>query len=91
MKNLSEVILYKSPDILILQEVENIDVLEQLQKKYLLSSGYNHARLVEGKDKRGIDVASSFKVCSSRKSHVSPGTSFKSRVAIYKRYLTGRF
>ena len=57
MRNLSEVILYKSPDILILQEVENIDVLEQMKKKYLESAGYKYATLLEGKDKRGIDVA----------------------------------
>lgn len=57
MKNLAEVILYKSADVVILEEVENLDVLEQFQKKYLLASGYKYASLLEGKDKRGIDVA----------------------------------
>lgn len=44
----------KGPDILVLQEVENLPVLERLNKKGL---NYPTVVLVEGKDKRGIDVA----------------------------------
>lgn len=56
MKRLAQVIKsYKKdgPDVLILQEVENISVLKDLNKKFL---GYPHVFLEEGPDKRGIDV-----------------------------------
>jgi len=47
----------KGPDILILQEVENVAVLEQLRTKYLQTSMYGPAILIDGMDARGIDVA----------------------------------
>jgi len=53
MKRLSKVIKAASPDVLILQEVENLAVLKDLNKKYL---GYPTVILKEGPDKRGIDV-----------------------------------
>ena len=59
MLRLSEVILQdgKGPDILFLQEVENISVLEQLRRDYLDKAGYKKSILLEGPDNRGIDTA----------------------------------
>jgi len=45
------------PDIIALQEVENLGVLERLRTEHLTSSGYLPAILIEGADARGIDVA----------------------------------
>lgn len=61
MKRIADVILKSNkdngPDILILQEVENINVLEMLRTQHL-SKYYPHkGLLIEGPDKRGIDVA----------------------------------
>ncbi len=47
----------QGPDIIALQEVENISILERLRNDYLTGLGYQPALLLEGKDKRGIDVA----------------------------------
>ena len=47
----------RGPDILVLQEIENANVLEQLRVGFLSSAGYRPAVLIEGNDKRGIDVA----------------------------------
>ena len=47
----------QGPDIIALQEVENIGILERLRSDYLDGLGYQPALLLEGKDKRGIDVA----------------------------------
>lgn len=61
MKNLAAAILSvnkgRGPDILVLQEVENIGVLEDLRQKFLSNANYFPAILLEGTDKRGIDVA----------------------------------
>ena len=61
MKNLAAAILQvndgKGPDILILQEVENKNVLQELVGKYLKKAGYTSVILIEGKDIRGIDTA----------------------------------
>tara|TARA_B110001454_G_scaffold219194_1_gene251286 strand:- start:42126 stop:43139 length:1014 start_codon:yes stop_codon:yes gene_type:complete len=61
MKNISEVILSveqgKGPDILILVEVENIQVLNQLNDRFLKPAGYKTVQLIEGNDPRGIDLA----------------------------------
>ena len=46
----------KGPDILIVQEVENKNVLSKLVSKGLKGMGYQHNELIEGDDKRGIDV-----------------------------------
>lgn len=47
----------RGPDILVVQEVENLSVLERLRTGYLSAARYRPAVLVEGTDKRGIDVA----------------------------------
>jgi endonuclease/exonuclease/phosphatase family metal-dependent hydrolase len=47
----------RGPDIIALQEVENVDILERLRTGYLADSGYLPAVLLEGTDTRGIDVA----------------------------------
>ncbi len=46
----------RGPDILVLQEVENIGVLERL-RALLAPAGYRPGVLIEGGDRRGIDVA----------------------------------
>lgn len=45
------------PDIVALQEVENMSILEQLRDNHLTGLGYDTLVLIEGNDKRGIDVA----------------------------------
>lgn len=47
----------KGPDILVLEEVENKNVLNKLVTKGLSGLGYQHQILIEGDDTRGIDVA----------------------------------
>lgn len=47
----------RGPDIVALQEVENIAILERLRTEYLQPAGYGPAILIEGADDRGIDVA----------------------------------
>lgn len=60
LKRLTDVITKvrngRGPDVLILQEVENRNVLEIWRTKYLAPLGYKPAVLVEGPDERGIDV-----------------------------------
>lgn len=46
----------KGPDILVLEEVENLNVLNKLATKGLDKMGYNYQVLIEGDDRRGIDV-----------------------------------
>lgn len=71
IKNLSQVIKNAtpngSPDILVLQEVENIRVLKQLRDQGLKDEGYNEIVLIEGPDSRGIDVGILSKLPLSRK------------------------
>jgi endonuclease/exonuclease/phosphatase family metal-dependent hydrolase len=47
----------RGPDIVALQEVENIGILERLRTEYLAGAGYKPGILIEGDDARGIDVA----------------------------------
>ena len=47
----------RGPDIVALQEVENIGILERLRTEYLGAAGYKPGTLIEGDDLRGIDVA----------------------------------
>ena len=47
----------RGPDIVALQEIENIGILERLRTEYLGAAGYGPAILIEGQDRRGIDVA----------------------------------
>jgi len=60
MSNISKVVFSadeNGPDNLLLIEVENNNVLTQLNKNYLAKAGYQTQVLIEGPDKRGIDVA----------------------------------
>ena len=47
----------RGPDILALQEVENLGVLERLRTEHLTAAGFRPGILIEGGDNRGIDVA----------------------------------
>jgi len=47
----------RGPDVIALQEVENISILERLRTEYLAESDYLPGVLIEGNDSRGIDVA----------------------------------
>lgn len=47
----------RGPDIVALQEVENLAVLERLRTEFLQQGEYLPAVLIEGADTRGIDVA----------------------------------
>lgn len=47
----------RGPDIIALQEVENLAILERLRTGYLAAADYRPAVLIEGDDLRGIDVA----------------------------------
>lgn len=47
----------KGPDILIVEEVENKNILNQFVTKGLAGMGYKYQVLIEGDDSRGIDVA----------------------------------
>ncbi|SMF21018.1 endonuclease/exonuclease/phosphatase family protein [Pseudobacteriovorax antillogorgiicola] len=61
MRQLAQVVLSvesgKGPDLLILQEVENLAVLKRWNQDYLKAAGYQSVVLLEGPDLRGIDVA----------------------------------
>ncbi len=48
---------HRGPDIIALQEVENLSILERLRSAHLADLGYGPAILIEGSDGRGIDVA----------------------------------
>ncbi len=47
----------EGPDILVLQEIENLQVLTKLMKMGLTGTGLKYGALLEGDDSRGIDVA----------------------------------
>ncbi len=47
----------RGPDIIALQEVENIGILERLRTEFLADAQYLPGIIVEGWDTRGIDVA----------------------------------
>jgi endonuclease/exonuclease/phosphatase family metal-dependent hydrolase len=47
----------KGPDILIVEEIENKNILNKLVTKGLSGMGYQYQVLIEGDDSRGIDVA----------------------------------
>lgn len=57
LKALAAVIDASDADVLSLQEVENIDVLTEFRDTYGLAEEYPHLVLIEGNDRRGIDVA----------------------------------
>ncbi|XGC79628.1 endonuclease/exonuclease/phosphatase family protein [Bdellovibrio bacteriovorus] len=59
LKNLTEVVMAvdgQGPDVLMLIEVENENVLNIWNKEYLQKANYQTVVLLEGPDKRGIDV-----------------------------------
>lgn len=47
----------QGPDIIAFQEIENLSILERLRNEKLSGLGYQPGVLIEGKDRRGIDVA----------------------------------
>ena len=47
----------RGPDIVALQEIENLGILERLRTEHLAVAEYGPAILIEGQDRRGIDVA----------------------------------
>ena len=53
MARAAKVINSFKPDVLFVQEVENLKILEDFNKKYL---GFKEVILIEGEDLRGIDV-----------------------------------
>ncbi len=61
LQNIAEVVLSVDqglgPDVLLLVEVENENVLNRLNSQYLQKAGYTTAVLIEGPDERGIDTA----------------------------------
>ncbi|MGH1467410.1 MAG: endonuclease/exonuclease/phosphatase family protein [Bdellovibrionales bacterium] len=80
MKRLATVVKgYKKsgPDILILEEVENKNVLNMFNDKHL---GYKNVILLEGPDKRGIDVAILTKLESAKKAKLHLQRTASSRV-----------
>ncbi len=54
-KNTARVILENNPDVICLQEVENLETLKQFNSKYL-NRKYPYAMLIDGNDLRQIDV-----------------------------------
>ncbi len=58
----------KGPDVLLLQEVENINVLERLNNEYLSEAGYETVILKASKDERGITQAILSRLSSSEAS-----------------------
>lgn len=54
---LSEVMLSSGADVIALQEVENLQILKTFRDQHGLAKAYPHLLLLEGNDKRGIDVA----------------------------------
>jgi endonuclease/exonuclease/phosphatase family metal-dependent hydrolase len=60
IKNLANAIRayegYKGPDIIVMQEVENLAVLQELARKGLAKDKYKYVALMEGPDTRGIDI-----------------------------------
>lgn len=45
------------PDLVFLQEVENLNILKKWNETYLADLNYKEIVLIEGRDRRGIDVA----------------------------------
>lgn len=61
----------KGPDVIILEEVENINAVSKLVSKGLGGLGYQYKVLIEGDDTRGIDVAIISKYPISKATHHS--------------------
>lgn len=59
MSNIAEIILEvdgTGPDVLVLIEVENENVLKRLNSEHLQKANYQTVVLIEGPDERGIDI-----------------------------------
>jgi hypothetical protein len=71
----------RGPDIIALQEVENVGILERLRTEYLSDADYLPAVLIEGLDLRGIDVAflTRFELANEATLHRTPFTGFEER------------
>ncbi|MCB1198556.1 MAG: endonuclease/exonuclease/phosphatase family protein, partial [Deltaproteobacteria bacterium] len=54
VRNILQVNHGQGPDILVVQEIENIHVVDMLAKA--LDQGYKYTALIEGRDVRGIDI-----------------------------------
>lgn len=74
IKNIAQVIRAfddtgMGPDIVVMQEIENINVLNQLVDRGLQGMGFKHIALIEGDDTRGIDIGviSKYPITSSRR------------------------
>jgi hypothetical protein len=71
-KNIAKVVrsynFGQGPDILVLEEVENQNVLNLLFNVELRKLGYKYAKLLEGEDSRGIDngIISKYPIISSK-------------------------
>ena len=60
MSHIADTILQingRGPDVMLLVEVENLNILQKLNREYLSAAGYTTEVLIEGDDQRGIDVA----------------------------------
>lgn len=57
MEALARSITALNADVLAMEEVENRDYLQRFVDVFLRDMGYKHVVLIEGNDKRGIDVA----------------------------------
>jgi endonuclease/exonuclease/phosphatase family metal-dependent hydrolase len=79
-KNLADVILSvhgQGPDILVLNEIENKKTLDRLANENLANAKYRTRVLIEGEDRRGIDVGllSRFELVGKPQLHsYAPGT-----------------
>lgn len=71
LASLAEVLRDSQADVVALQEVETVDLLRAFRDRYKLEKLYPHVLLIEGNDKKGIDVAllSRYPIASF-KSHV---------------------
>lgn len=73
-KGILQVQAGKGPDVLFVEEVENINALNQLREGYLAAGGYKTISLLESNDERGIDVGviSRFPLAGEPKLHKMP-------------------
>lgn len=64
----------QGPDILFVEEVENINVLNKLHAEHLAAAGYKTVTLLDSDDERGIDVGviSRFPLAGEPKLHKMP-------------------
>lgn len=77
LKNISDIILgvdNAGPDMLILLEVENLAIVNRLNRAYLGKAGYQTAVLIPSADKRGITIGflSRFPLISKPQMHKIP-------------------